>query len=64
VNSNNNAAFQDSSVGDMHGSFRASQNTNLIGNPGTYSVPEPMSATAVFVLAAAATLTRRRRIHN
>ncbi|HEY7086851.1 MAG TPA: lamin tail domain-containing protein [Tepidisphaeraceae bacterium] len=60
ANSNNNAAFIDSAVGDVFGSFHASQNQALVGNPGSYLVPEPASLAGI-MLAGFAGLIRRSR---
>ncbi len=43
INSNRNIDWLNSSVGDAYGSFTAAGNASLIGNPGTYAVPEPAS---------------------
>jgi uncharacterized protein len=60
VNSNNNSAFVDSFIGDAYGSFRAAGNSALIGNPGTFAVPEP-TCLGLLALGFIGAMSRRRR---
>ena len=55
---NDNALWINSAIGDAFDSFRAPQKPIIIGNPGTYAVPEPASVTT---LGGAALLLVRRK---
>jgi hypothetical protein len=56
---NNDSLWRNSFIGDAFGSFSAPQKPAIIGNPGSYPVPEP--ASMGFLSAAALLLLRRRK---
>ncbi|HUO09876.1 MAG TPA: lamin tail domain-containing protein [Phycisphaerae bacterium] len=55
---NDNSLWVNSTIGDAFGSFHAPQKYAIIGNPGSYSLPEPAS---LATLTAAALLLVRRK---
>jgi uncharacterized protein (TIGR03382 family) len=62
LGTNQNSLWVNSSLGDQFGSFAASAFPSLIGNPGTYVVPEPSTMVlAACGLLGLAALVRRRR---
>ena len=56
-----NSLWINSTSGDAFGSFAAAGNANLIGNPGSYPVPEPASIVLVILGAIGAAILGRQR---
>jgi hypothetical protein len=59
---NDNSLWQDSAIGDAYGSYSAPKKLSILGNPGSYSVPEPASLT--LLIPAGMLLASRRRREN
>jgi hypothetical protein len=64
LGNNRNEVWANSYNNDAYGSFPAAQKTSIIGNPGTYSIPEPASAGLIGVVAVLGMMRRRPRMRG
>jgi Lamin Tail Domain len=58
---NNNSLWQNSFIGDAYGSYSAPKKQSILGNPGTYAVPELASLTLLVPVGMLLATRRRRR---